>query len=97
MINSFSHIDPSEVVQVSFDFSDGLDGTEIILSTTVVSSVLDGIDAAASSFVKQHTVTGYGVDAVVGNGVEGVTYKIRATITTATKTLILDGKILVRT
>lgn len=95
MIETFSSIDPSETVVLLFDFADGFPAPETITSVTAVSTVYSGIDASAGAFVKQHSIAGEIVSVTVGTGVNNVTYKIKVTVVSANRTLVLYGKILV--
>lgn len=96
MIESFSTIDTSEVVALTFDFAAGIPADETIVSASIVVSVISGVDGSPQSFLKQYAISGTSVVATVGTGVDGVTYKIKVAATNANRTLALTGKIRVR-
>lgn len=95
MIESFSTIDPDETVILSFEFAEGFPTPETITSSTVTCSVYSGIDPTPMSFIKQHVMIGTKMDVTVGTGINNVVYKIKASVSSVNRTLVLYGKILV--
>ena len=81
---AWSPKDPSETYPVAFDFSAVVPSTETISSSTWTATVVSGNDASPSAILYgSPVITGTTVKQVVTGGYSGVTYSLKASITTS--------------
>jgi hypothetical protein len=81
---NFSPIDPTEQIDLTFDFSAALGPGETISTTHWTMGVESGTDAAASTrLVGTPTTDGYRSTCRVGTCQAGVSYQPRAEVTTS--------------
>jgi hypothetical protein len=82
---SFSAKDPSDIVQLAFDLSDVITSPDTIASSTWAVTTVSGYDASPSSLLSGAPATsGYQVKQLFTGGIDGVTYLVRATVTSST-------------
>ena len=83
---------PTEVINVSMDFSEWL-GTSITLSSPSESHIPDDGDLSITSL----TVVGQTVVMVLSGGISGTTYRVQISVETSDgQTLVGDGSLKVR-
>ena len=86
----FSNKDPSEIVLVTFDFTNV---TTTVASPTVAATVAYGTDGNPSAILSgAATVVGTTVTQLITGGLNGVSYKLECTITggSGTKFVLAD-------
>jgi hypothetical protein len=95
-MKNFPNKAAGEKVTLTFDFEPEIGGDAIVTKSCAV-ELVSGTDANPSAMLNgSPTVSGQKVYQSIMGGVTGAKYDIVCTITTATETLILQGRIRIR-
>lgn len=95
----FSAKDPNDIILLGFDLTDVVESPDTIASVTFAVTVAHGYDASPSSLLSGSSSTsGKMVQQLVTGGTHGVTYLVKATVTTsAAARYVVVGLLPVRT
>jgi hypothetical protein len=84
MMQAFPAKDPGETITYTFDFSDVLADGETIASATISIRTVTGTDATPAALLSgAHQLVTPQVMQMITGGVSGVTYSLKATVTTS--------------
>ena len=98
MTYSFVSADPTEKLVLTFDYTDGLDVGEVLVTPTATVTLLYGVDATPQAIAGSPVVSGKTVLLPVSGLSNNVDYHIRMTCTTSSpdKKLTVAGILPVR-